>query len=192
MIKFKSYSRTEFISKILGILKNEKVLDLGCRDGVLKKNLKGDFKYNGIDLNPVKKDINIYNHDLQNGLPKNLENIEFDTGDESGTIKEDILNSFEYLTEDIETDLTDDISEIVARKNLMDSYQEAKKTFIQYYTQKYSGLQNLTETKIIQTTDIFSLTMDKYTDITRVDEVIANNDIVDPLFIKGTLEILER
>lgn len=123
---------------------------------------------------------------------KNLENIEFDTGDESGTIKEDILNAFEYLTEDIETDLTDDIDKIVARKNLMDSYQEAKKTFIQYYTQKYSGLQNLTETKIIQTTDIFSLTMDKYTDITRVDEVIANNDIVDPLFIKGTLEILER
>ena len=76
MIKFKSYSRTEFISKILGILKNEKVLDLGCRDGVLKKNLKGDFKYNGIDLNPVEKDVNIYNHDLQNGLPKNLENID--------------------------------------------------------------------------------------------------------------------
>ena len=76
MVKFKSYSRTEFISQILGKLDNENVLDLGCRDGILKNNLKGRFNYRGIDFNPLKKDINIIDHDLQKGLPKNISNID--------------------------------------------------------------------------------------------------------------------
>ena len=76
MVKFKSYSRTEFISQILGNLDNENVLDLGCRDGILKNNLKGIFNYRGIDLKPLKKDINIIDHDLQKGLPKDISNID--------------------------------------------------------------------------------------------------------------------
>ena len=32
----------------------------------------------------------------------------------------------------------------------------------------------------------------KYNDIDRIDEVMKNNNIVDPIFIKGTLKVLNK
>lgn len=123
---------------------------------------------------------------------KNLDNVTFSTGDNFGSCKNDILTVMELLESDIVSSLDEDITKIVTRKNLLDKYQESKKIFVQIYTQKYSGLQNLQDTDIIATTDILTLTMDRYNDISRVDEVIENNDILDPLFINGNIRLLDR
>lgn len=123
---------------------------------------------------------------------KNLENIDYETGDDFGSVKSDVLDIFEILEKDITTNLNDKIDNIVNRQNLLDSYHESRKECIIFYTQKYSGLQNLKDNELVATTDVLNLTLDKYNDIERVNEVIINNNIVDPLFINGTLKLLDR
>ena len=123
---------------------------------------------------------------------KNLENIEFSTGDDLGSVKDDILTIYELLEKSIVIKDSSSIDEIIAKQELINKYQIAKREFIEFYTQKYSGLQELKEVDIVATTDILNLTMEKYNDISRVDEVLVNNNIVDPFFISGTLELLDR
>lgn len=123
---------------------------------------------------------------------KNLENVDFSTGDDLGSVKDDILTIFELLEKDIEIDPLSPIEEIVFKQELLNKYQLARREFIQFYTQKYSGLQELKNNEIIATTDIFNMTMEKYNDIGRSLEVLVNNDIVDPLFINGNLKLLDR
>ena len=114
---------------------------------------------------------------------KNLENIEFSTGDDLGSVKDDILTIYELLESSITITDSMSIDEIIAKQELINKYQIAKREFIEFYTQKYSGLQNLKEVEIISTIDVLTLTIEKYNDISRVDEVLANNNIVDPFFI---------
>lgn len=72
----KSLDRNQFIANKLGELNSEIVLDIGCRDKIFKSYLKGNFDYKGIDYNPEVKDADFINHNLENGLPKNLGNID--------------------------------------------------------------------------------------------------------------------
>lgn len=123
---------------------------------------------------------------------KNLENVEFETGDDLGSVKDDILTIMEILEANIVIEDDASIEKIVTKQNLLDKYQLSKREFIEFYTQKYSGLQVLKDNDIVATTDILNLTMDKYSDINRVDEVLINNDIVDPFFINGTIKLLDR
>ena len=104
----------------------------------------------------------------------------------------DVLEVFDILEKDIETNIDDNILNIEARRELLDSYHNSRKLFIEFYTQKYSGLQNLKPVEITATTDVLNLTMERYDDIERADEVMINNNIVDPLFINGELELLDR
>jgi len=122
----------------------------------------------------------------------NLENINFNVGDDFGSIKDDILIIYEILEKDIIIDSDSPIDDIINKQNLLDKYHEIVKEFIQFYTQKYSGLQELKDNSIVATTDIFNLTMERYNDISRVDEVLINNDIVDPFFINGNVKLLDR
>lgn len=122
----------------------------------------------------------------------NLENVTFDTGDDLGSVKNDILTIMELLEEDVIIDSISPISEIIIKQNLLDKYHSSKREFILFYTQKYSGLQNLKDNEIVATVDILNLTMDKYNNIERVEEVLINNDIVDPIFINGNLKLLDR
>lgn len=122
----------------------------------------------------------------------NLENVNFNVGDDFGSIKDDILTIYEILEKDIIIDADSPIDDIINKQNLLDKYHEIVKEFIQFYTQKYSGLQELKDNSIVATTDILNLTMEKYNDISRVSEVLINNDIVDPLFISGDLKLLDR
>ena len=123
---------------------------------------------------------------------KNLENVEFETGDDLGSVKDDTLMIMEILESDIIIEDDASIEKIVIKQNLLDKYQLSKREFVQLYTQKYSGLQVLKDNDIVATTDILNLTMEKYSDINRVDEVLINNDIVDPFFINGTVKLLDR
>jgi len=123
---------------------------------------------------------------------KNLENIDFNTGDDLGSVKDDVLSIMEILEKSVIVDSDNPIDEIVIKQNLLDKYHLAKREFIQFYTQKYSGLQNLKDNTIVATIDILNLTMEKYINIERVDEVLINNDIVDPFFINGDLKLLDR
>lgn len=122
----------------------------------------------------------------------NLENVEFETGDDLGSVKDDILTIFVFLEKDIKFTLNNPIEETVYNQNLLNKYQLGKRTFIQFYTQKYSGLQDLKNKEITVTTNVLDLTMNKYNDIDRSIEVLVNNDIVDPLFINGNLKLLDR
>ena len=70
-------NRVEFVTKKLGILNGDKVLDIGCRDMILKNFLKGDFQYVGLDYSE-KKQISSYiiNHNLEQGFPENFKNTD--------------------------------------------------------------------------------------------------------------------
>ncbi len=144
----------------------------------------------------AKKQSQVYINAVIAGLTqtaiKNLENVDFSTGDDFGSVKNDILTIMDLLEKDIDFDVTAPIEETQAKQDLLDSYHLAKRTFIQFYTQKYSALQSIKDRNITSTTDVLSLTMEKYNDISRVDEVLVNNDIVDPIFISGDIKLLDR
>ena len=74
-----SLDRNEFIANKLGFLNKETLLDIGCRDMILKKYLIGKFKYIGIDyqLN-LKKSKDFVNCNLENGIPK-ISNVDIIT-----------------------------------------------------------------------------------------------------------------
>jgi len=123
---------------------------------------------------------------------KNLENVTFDTGDNFGIFKDDILSTMELLENEIQSNEIDDISIGKSRQDILKAYHDSKISFIKYYTQKYSGTQNLIDDDIVSTTDVINLTISRYTDINRIDEVLANNDILDPFFINGNVKVLKR
>lgn len=112
-------------------------------------------------------------------LNEQLENIEFTTGDTFGETKTDVLEIFSIL----EDGMTDPTSLV----NLYDY----KTNYIKFIIQKYSKLQELKEDVQKDTIDIFTYTIKKYNDIQRSDEVMVNNDLIDPLFITGTLKVLD-
>ena len=64
----KPISRINFASNLINFLKGEIVCDLGCRDQILKKYLKGDFNYIGVDYVNENQN-NFIKHNLENGLP---------------------------------------------------------------------------------------------------------------------------
>ena len=68
--------RNQFVAKKLGKLNNQIVLDIGCRDQIFKRSLQGKFKYIGIDYDPNNENTEFINHNLENGLPKQLEKID--------------------------------------------------------------------------------------------------------------------
>ncbi len=121
----------------------------------------------------------------------NLENITFETGDELGSVKDDILTIYMILEKNIIPKSTI-IEDIILKQELIDAYQLVRREFISFYTQKYSGLQSLISQRFVVTTSVFLLTMDLYNDINRITEVLENNDIVDPIFISGSLLVLGR
>lgn len=66
-----SLNRNQFIAKKLGYLNKETLLDIGCRDMILKKYLKGNFNYIGIDYSTtINENKEILNHNLETGIPK--------------------------------------------------------------------------------------------------------------------------
>ncbi|WP_435090539.1 class I SAM-dependent methyltransferase [Candidatus Pelagibacter bacterium nBUS_30] len=70
-----SLDRNQFVAKKLGILNGDTILDIGCRDMVLKRYLKGNFKYKGLDFQvtqQLEENNDLINHNLENGLPKDL------------------------------------------------------------------------------------------------------------------------
>ena len=72
-----SLDRTEYVAKKLGKLNGDKVLDIGCREMILKEYLEGNFNYLGLDYISKKSNAaDFINHNLENGLPDNLGNID--------------------------------------------------------------------------------------------------------------------
>ena len=72
-----SLSRTEYVAKKIGKLNGDRVLDIGCRDMILKESLEGDYDYTGIDYDEKSsKKSNYINHNLENGLPNNENNYD--------------------------------------------------------------------------------------------------------------------
>jgi hypothetical protein len=86
-----SLNRAEYVAKKLGNLNGDKILDIGCRDMILKKYLEGDFDYKGIDyIGDKSDDISFINHNLENGLPKDLKNVDV-------TLALDVLEHLENI-----------------------------------------------------------------------------------------------
>lgn len=68
-----SLNRVEFVTNKLGKLNGDIILDLGCRDMILKKFLKGHFEYFGIDYSDNEENnSDLINHNLENGIPENI------------------------------------------------------------------------------------------------------------------------
>lgn len=120
---------------------------------------------------------------------KNLDNIYFTTGDDFGSVKDDVLTIYKILEQSVTNSETiaDNIS---ISHDLIDAIHKSKREFIQYYTELFSGLQNLENEKIVASIDVLNLTMEKYGDIGRYEEVLINNNIVDPFFINGEVRLL--
>ena len=86
-----SLSRTGYVAKKIGKLNGDKILDVGCREMVLKEHLEGDFIYKGLDyISNKSDDPSFINHNLENGLPNNLEKIDI-------TIALDVLEHIENI-----------------------------------------------------------------------------------------------
>jgi len=64
-----STNRNDFVANQLGFLQNETIVDLGCRDQILKRYLKGKYKYIGVDLINVNKKNKTIICNLEKGLP---------------------------------------------------------------------------------------------------------------------------
>jgi len=122
---------------------------------------------------------------------KNLANVDFTIGDDFGSVKDDILTIFDLLESGISYS-ADEINKIIINQNLVDKYQISRREFIQFYTERFSSLQTLNDNEIVSTTDAITLTIERYNDITRIDEVLTNNGLVDPIFINGTVKLLDR
>jgi len=72
-----SLDRTEYVAKKLGKLNGDKVLDIGCREMILKEYLEGNFDYLGLDYISKKSNATDFiNHNLEKGIPDNLDNID--------------------------------------------------------------------------------------------------------------------
>ena len=72
-----SLCRTEYVAKKLGKLNGDKVLDVGCREMILKEYLEGNFNYLGLDYISKKSNTSDFiNHNLEKGIPDNLDNID--------------------------------------------------------------------------------------------------------------------
>lgn len=107
-----------------------------------------------------------------------IDSSTFTTGDSFGIFKEQVLDVFAMLEGILTSQAT--LTELLTLKN----------DFINQYTLLYSSLQNLETLNQAGTTDIYSLTLERYNDISRVFEVIQNNDIVDPIFINGNIKVI--
>lgn len=182
------------------------ILDLDTFDSQSLKSITTNIKaslesatntnFNNTIEESVSQNSKAYNLALNSTLlqtaVKTLEITDFTTGDSFGDVKSDMLDSYDILIKDIETNENDKIENIQARQNLLDKYKESRKEFITFYTQKYSKLQNLNDYDYVATTNAYDIALNKYKDIDRIDEVIENNDILDPLFVNGNLKLLDR
>jgi hypothetical protein len=74
-----SLDRNTFVAKKIGLLNKEIVLDIGCRDKILKSKLKGEFKYIGIDFSENIHDEEILIHNLETGIPSNIKKVDIIT-----------------------------------------------------------------------------------------------------------------
>ena len=92
-----SLNRNEFIANKLGFLNEETLLDIGCRDMILKNYLKGKFNYIGLDYtNDINQSKNFINHNLENGIPK-IDNIDIITAIDVLEHLENIHDTFSSL-----------------------------------------------------------------------------------------------
>ena len=74
-----SLDSNAFVAKKIGLLNKEIVLDIGCRDKILKSKLKGEFKYIGIDFSENPHDKEILIHNLETGIPSNINKVDIIT-----------------------------------------------------------------------------------------------------------------
>ena len=123
-----------------------------------------------------------------------LEQITFTTGDDLGSVKDDTLFIYETLENHLSSqiNLSGNLDKIINIQKYSENLKTQKSEFISFYTKKYSALQSLQNDDVIFTNDLLNYTMLKYNDISRIDEVMKNNNIVDPIFIKGTLKVLNK
>jgi hypothetical protein len=63
-----SVNRNQFVAIKLGSLKGETILDLGCRDQILRNYLNGRYNYIGVDLIQLNKKKTLVCN-LEQGLP---------------------------------------------------------------------------------------------------------------------------
>ena len=74
-----SLDRNAFVANKIGLLNKEIILDIGCRDKILKSNLKGDFQYTGIDFSENYHDKEVLIHNLETGIPSNIGKVDIIT-----------------------------------------------------------------------------------------------------------------
>lgn len=79
--KNKSLDRNSFVALKIGKLRNEKILDLGCRDAILSDYLDGTFDYTGVDFIPkiINNNKKIINLNLEEGINTELGNFDIIT-----------------------------------------------------------------------------------------------------------------
>ena len=160
------------------------------RDIAVKSDIKetGNYAIDSANRNFIALNNMIVAGILYSSI-KNLENITFSTGDDFGSVKDATLECFEILERT--TKSRDNIYTLTATQNAVNTYQLARRKFIDFSIEKFSSLQEKKEQLVEQTTNIFSLSINSYKDIKRTEEIMKNNQIVDPLFISGKLEMLD-
>ena len=133
-----SLNRNEFIANKLGFLNEETLLDIGCRDMILKNYLSGKFNYIGLDYtNNLDQSKNFINHNLENGIPK-IDNIDIITAIDVLEHLENIHDTFSSLF------LLAKKKIVIALPNM--GYYKFRMHF--FFTGSLSGKYNFSEKKI--------------------------------------------
>ena len=165
----------------------------------LLENLKNaDTPTNDIVQQKINRSVFVYTATfisiMNQKAIQNLENIEFTTGDEFGSVKDSSLELYELLEQKLSelSETNTNISQTVQLNDFMNKLKDQRNQYIFFYTQKYSRLQDLKSDDVVATIDVYSYALDKYNDIDRINEVLTNNDILDPIFISQDLQVLDR
>ena len=135
-----SLSRTEYVAKKLGKLNRDKVLDIGCREMILKEHLQGSFDYLGLDyISKKSNDPSFINHNLEKGMPDSV-------GDVDVIVALDVLEHIERIHDVYQEFFS--VSKktiIVALPNM--GYYKFRINFL--FKGVLSGKYNFTENKIL-------------------------------------------
>tara|TARA_R110001632_G_scaffold51355_1_gene127920 strand:+ start:983 stop:2194 length:1212 start_codon:yes stop_codon:yes gene_type:complete len=177
---FNPEEHKQFLNSIKTI-QNGLILDT---DDTVKKIINEQAFIYGLTMTSVLNQIAIVS----------LEQITFTTGDDFGSVKDDTLAIYETLENQLslQVESTLNIDKTINLQRFSENLKTQRSEFISFYTNKYSKLQTLQNDDVTFTNNLLNYTMLKYNDIDRIDEVMKNNNIVDPIFVRGTLQVLNK
>ncbi len=111
---------------------------------------------------------------------KSTENIQNKTRQDIANIRDGLLETIDTLASRTQSD------------KVLQKLHDSKVALIQIITLKYSGLKEFSKYEVGITTNLLSVAMDKHSTLDTIDDIMRDNQIIDPIFIKNDLGLLDE